>query len=105
MQDLDAAVSTADLKHRLPHGRRDFPDRLRHENLEVLESPRQAMSSQHIGTSTSDFYPAQTNRSALGRIDAGHDVEQCTVEHTWDGRALDMIDQGKKQAAELARQF
>jgi FMN-dependent NADH-azoreductase len=28
-----------------------------------------------------------------------------TVEHTWDGRAVDMIDQGKKQAAELARQF
>jgi FMN-dependent NADH-azoreductase len=27
------------------------------------------------------------------------------VEHTWDGRALDMIDQGKKQAAELARKF
>jgi FMN-dependent NADH-azoreductase len=28
-----------------------------------------------------------------------------TVEHTWDGRALDMIDAGKKQAAELAKQF
>jgi FMN-dependent NADH-azoreductase len=28
-----------------------------------------------------------------------------TVEHTWDGRALDMIDQGKRQAAELARKF
>jgi FMN-dependent NADH-azoreductase len=28
-----------------------------------------------------------------------------TVEHTWDGRAPDMIDQGKKQAAELARKF
>jgi FMN-dependent NADH-azoreductase len=28
-----------------------------------------------------------------------------TVEHTWDGRALDMIDEGMKQAAELARQF
>jgi FMN-dependent NADH-azoreductase len=28
-----------------------------------------------------------------------------TVEHTWDGRALDMIDEGKKQAAGLAKQF
>jgi FMN-dependent NADH-azoreductase len=28
-----------------------------------------------------------------------------TVEHTWDGRAIDMIDEGRKQAAELARQF
>jgi hypothetical protein len=29
-----------------------------------------------------------------------------TVERTWDGRALDMIDdEGKKRAMELARQF
>lgn len=28
-----------------------------------------------------------------------------TVEHTWDGRAQDMIDQGKRQAATLAGQF
>jgi FMN-dependent NADH-azoreductase len=32
-------------------------------------------------------------------------ITAMTVEHTWDGRALDMIDEGKKQAAELARQF
>jgi FMN-dependent NADH-azoreductase len=32
-------------------------------------------------------------------------ITAMTVEHTWDGRAHDMIDHGKKQAAELARQF
>jgi FMN-dependent NADH-azoreductase len=32
-------------------------------------------------------------------------VVTLTVEHTWDGRAVDMIDAGKKQAVELARQF
>jgi FMN-dependent NADH-azoreductase len=32
-------------------------------------------------------------------------ITAMTVEHTWDGRALDMIDEGKKQAAKLARQF
>jgi FMN-dependent NADH-azoreductase len=32
-------------------------------------------------------------------------ITAMTVEHTWDGRAPDMIDQGKKQAAELARKF
>ena len=32
-------------------------------------------------------------------------ITAMTVEHTWDGRALDMIDEGMKQAAELARQF
>jgi len=32
-------------------------------------------------------------------------ITALTVEHTWDGRAPDMIDQGKKQAAELARKF
>jgi len=32
-------------------------------------------------------------------------IAAMTVEHTWDGRAVDMIDEGKKQAAELARQF
>jgi FMN-dependent NADH-azoreductase len=32
-------------------------------------------------------------------------VTAMTVEHTWDGRALDMIDEGKKEAAELARRF
>jgi FMN-dependent NADH-azoreductase len=32
-------------------------------------------------------------------------ITAMTVEHTWDGLALDMIDEGKKQAAELARQF
>jgi hypothetical protein len=26
-------------------------------------------------------------------------------EHTWDGRAVDMIEAGKRQAAALARQF
>jgi hypothetical protein len=25
--------------------------------------------------------------------------------HTWDGRAVDMIDAGKRKAAELAKQF
>jgi FMN-dependent NADH-azoreductase len=33
------------------------------------------------------------------------DITAMTVEHTWDGRAVDMIDEGKKRAAELARQF
>jgi FMN-dependent NADH-azoreductase len=28
-----------------------------------------------------------------------------TVEHTWDGLAVGMIDAGKRQAVELARQF
>ena len=32
-------------------------------------------------------------------------VVSLTVEHTWDGRAVDMIDDGKRQAVELARQF
>ena len=32
-------------------------------------------------------------------------ITALTVEHTWDGRAPDMIDEGKKQAAELARKF
>ena len=32
-------------------------------------------------------------------------VVSLTVEHTWDGRAVDMIETGKRQAAELARQF
>jgi FMN-dependent NADH-azoreductase len=32
-------------------------------------------------------------------------ITAMTVEHTWDGRAIDMINEGKKQAAELARQF
>ena len=32
-------------------------------------------------------------------------VVSLTVEHTWDGRATDMIDAGKRQAVELARQF
>jgi FMN-dependent NADH-azoreductase len=32
-------------------------------------------------------------------------ITTMTVEHTWDGRSLDTIDKGKKQAAELARQF
>jgi FMN-dependent NADH-azoreductase len=32
-------------------------------------------------------------------------ITTMTVEHTWDGRALDMIDEGKKRATELARQF
>lgn len=32
-------------------------------------------------------------------------ITAMTVEHTWDGRAVDMIEEGKKQAAELARQF
>jgi FMN-dependent NADH-azoreductase len=29
-------------------------------------------------------------------------VVTLTVEHTWDGRAVDMIDAGKRQAVELA---
>jgi FMN-dependent NADH-azoreductase len=33
------------------------------------------------------------------------DITAMTVEHTWDGRAVDMIDEGKKRAAELAGQF
>ena len=32
-------------------------------------------------------------------------VVSLTVKHTWDGRAVDMIEAGKRQAAELARQF
>jgi FMN-dependent NADH-azoreductase len=32
-------------------------------------------------------------------------ITTMTVEHTWDGRAQDTINEGKKQAAELARQF
>ena len=32
-------------------------------------------------------------------------ITAMTVEHTWDGRALDMICHGKKRAMELARQF
>jgi FMN-dependent NADH-azoreductase len=32
-------------------------------------------------------------------------VVTLTVEHTWDGRAVDMIDAGKRHAIELARQF
>src|SRR5258706_13751064 len=34
-----------------------------------------------------------------------HSITTMTVEHTWDGRAIDMIDGGKKQAAELGKQF
>jgi FMN-dependent NADH-azoreductase len=33
------------------------------------------------------------------------EVVTLTLEHTWDGRALDKIDAGKKRAAELAMQF
>jgi FMN-dependent NADH-azoreductase len=33
------------------------------------------------------------------------DVVTLTVEHSWDGRAVEMIDAGKRRAAELARQF
>src|SRR6201987_3203716 len=32
-------------------------------------------------------------------------VVTLAVEHSWDGRAVDMIDAGKRQAVELARQF
>jgi FMN-dependent NADH-azoreductase len=32
-------------------------------------------------------------------------VVTLTVEHTWDGRAVDMIDAGKRRAVELGRQF
>ena len=32
-------------------------------------------------------------------------VVTLAVEHSWDGRAVDMIDAGKRQAATLARQF
>jgi FMN-dependent NADH-azoreductase len=32
-------------------------------------------------------------------------VVSLTVEHTWDARAVDMIEAGKKRAVELARQF
>ena len=32
-------------------------------------------------------------------------VVSLTVEHTWDGLAVDMIDAGKRQAVELAGQF
>lgn len=32
-------------------------------------------------------------------------ITAMTVEHTWDGRAQDMIDEGRRQAAELARHF
>jgi FMN-dependent NADH-azoreductase len=33
------------------------------------------------------------------------EVVTLRLEHTWDGRAVDMIDACKKKAAELARQF
>jgi FMN-dependent NADH-azoreductase len=33
------------------------------------------------------------------------EVVTFTLEHTWDGRAVDMIDAGKKKGAELAKQF
>jgi FMN-dependent NADH-azoreductase len=33
------------------------------------------------------------------------EVVTLTLEHTWDGRAVDMFDAGKKKAAELAKQF
>lgn len=32
-------------------------------------------------------------------------ISAMTVEHTWDGRAQDMIDEGKRHAAKLAAQF
>ena len=32
-------------------------------------------------------------------------VVSLAVEHTWDGRAVDMIEAGKRQVAALARQF
>ena len=32
-------------------------------------------------------------------------VVTLAVEHSWDGRAVEMIDAGKRQAAALARQF
>ena len=32
-------------------------------------------------------------------------VVTLTVEHNWDGLAVDMIDAGKRRAVELARQF
>ena len=34
-----------------------------------------------------------------------NEVVTLTLEHTWDGRAVDMIDAGKKKAAELAKQL
>jgi FMN-dependent NADH-azoreductase len=33
------------------------------------------------------------------------EVVTLTVAHTWDGRAVDMIDAGKRKAAQLAKQF
>jgi FMN-dependent NADH-azoreductase len=33
------------------------------------------------------------------------EVVTLTLQHTWDGRAVEMIDAGKKKAAELAKQF
>ena len=33
------------------------------------------------------------------------EVVTLALEHTWDGRAIDMIEAGKKKATELARQF
>jgi FMN-dependent NADH-azoreductase len=33
------------------------------------------------------------------------EVATLTLEHTWDGRTVDMIDAGKKKAAQLATQF
>jgi FMN-dependent NADH-azoreductase len=33
------------------------------------------------------------------------EVVTLALEHTWDGRAVEMIDAGKKKAAELAKQF
>jgi hypothetical protein len=38
-------------------------------------------------------------------VDRHSQVATLTVEQTWDGRAADIIDAGKRQAAKLARQF
>jgi FMN-dependent NADH-azoreductase len=33
------------------------------------------------------------------------EIVTLTLEHTWDGHAVDIINAGKKKATELARQF
>ena len=39
------------------------------------------------------------------RFIGARSVVTLAVEHSWDGRAVDMIDAGKRQAVELARKI
>jgi hypothetical protein len=48
---------------------------------------------------------ARVKRLVLLGFIGTRSVATLTVEQTWDGRAADMIDAGKRQAAKLARQY